>query len=71
MKKSFCLVSIMLMVLVIIMFCPSIINAADITVTNAEELANALGNATVEGDKVTLNGTVTLGDYFDNNRCRR
>lgn len=67
MKKFFCIVSIILMVLVIIMFCPSIINAADITVTNAEELANALGNATVEGDKVTLEGNTIIGDYYDNN----
>lgn len=67
MKKRFYLISIILMLISLVALMPNIINAADITVTNGEELANALGNATAEGNKVTLNAPVTLGEYYNDN----
>lgn len=65
MRKTIYLFSLILMVLAVLFFIPNIVNAAEVTVTNAQELADALGgNATVEGNKVTINNDINLYDYM-------
>ncbi|MBQ3145490.1 MAG: LPXTG cell wall anchor domain-containing protein [Clostridia bacterium] len=65
MRKTIYLFSLILIVLSVIVFIPNTVNATEITVTNAQELADALaGNATVEGNKVTINNDINLYNYM-------
>lgn len=63
MRKTIYLFSLIL--LAVLFFIPNTVNAAEVTVTNAQELADALGgNATVDGNKVTINNDINLYDYM-------
>lgn len=67
MKKTIYLFSFILMVLAVAFFIPNTVNATEVTVTNAQELAEALGeNATAEGNKVTINNDINLYDHMYN-----
>jgi len=63
MRKTIYLFSLIL--LAVLFFIPNTVNAAEVTVTNAQELADALGgNAIVDGNKVTINNDINLYDYM-------
>lgn len=65
MRNTIYLFSLILMVLSVVFFIPNTVNAAEVTATNAQELADALGgNATVDGNKVTINNDINLYDYM-------
>ena len=64
MKKIVYLLSLILTILAIVFFIPNTVNANEVTVTNAQELADALdGNAIAEGNKVTINNDINLHVY--------